>query len=110
MYKIRELDPVLNKEYRRIIRHQVKITFFSIEFGRKTTNIAYSICRTTRPLYRRKTYKYRRLYTGIGQKACFGQFFIAWISFKKTMCADTAGMHNTFWNSLMVKMGNFFPK
>src|SRR5690606_16381086 len=83
---------------------------FSIEFGRKTTNIAYSICRTTRPLYRRKTYKYRRLYTGIGQKACFGQFFIAWISFKKTMCVDTAGMHNTFWNSLMVKMGNFFPK
>src|SRR5690606_15417396 len=84
--------------------------FFSIEFGRETTNIAYSICRTTRPLYRRKTYKYRRLYTGIGQKACFGQFFIAWISFKKTMCTDTTRMHNTLRNTLVVKMGNLFTQ
>ena len=44
MYKIRELDPILDKEYRRIIRYQIEVTFIRIKLGGKTTDITYRIC------------------------------------------------------------------
>ena len=43
MHEVRKLDPILNKEYRCIIRHQIKVAFLSIKLGGKTTNIPYRI-------------------------------------------------------------------
>lgn len=44
MYNIDKFYRILDKEHRYVISHDVPVSFFSIEFHGKATNISDSIC------------------------------------------------------------------
>ena len=108
MYKIRELDGILNMEYRHVVPDKIIISFFRIKLHRKSTYVSYSVCGSTASCNCRKSSKYRNFRSWFLKKFCFRIVFHRFIQFELSMGCVPSGMNNSFRNSFMIKMGDFF--
>ena len=101
---------ILNEKHRGVIAHQIKNTLFGIKLGGETANITHRVCRTRAPLDGGESDKHRGNFIRVGEEICFGDRFQALVRLEVAMRSRAARVNDTFRNSLVVEMGNFFPQ
>lgn len=110
MDEVREFDGVLDEEDRRVVAHQVIVTFLGIEFGGEAADVPHRIRRSSEALHVGKTHKDRSLFSRILQKARLGVLGKGFVYLKIAMCPGTSCVNHAFRYPLLVKMSHFFQK
>src|SRR5690606_17009830 len=110
MHQIRKLHRILNKKHRYVIANQIPVALVCIEFHGKTPNVPRGVLGAALTGYSGKTHKYRRAFARLSKNGGTGNFRKRLVALKIAMCSRTSGMNNTFRNTLMVKVRDFFTQ
>jgi hypothetical protein len=103
MDDIGELYRVLNEEDRDVVSNDIPVALVGVELDGETANVSHSVCRTTGSKYRRESEEDRRLARGVGQDFRTGDICGGFEEGEFTKRAGASGVHNTFWNALVVE-------
>lgn len=106
---IGELDAILDKEYRDIVRDEVEGALLGVELGRKPAGVSHDVGGTAGSHHRGEPREHRGgflLRKEPGPRNIAGDS----IGFEHAMRCGTAGVHHAFWDALVVEVGNLFSQ
>ena len=106
--KIGKLQRIPDKENRRVIPDQIPVSLVGIEFHGKSPNIPFRIGCTPLSRYRGETHEHVGFLANPCKNTRFGVTGNVICHRERTKCSAPLGMYDTFWNSLPVKMSQFF--
>ena len=104
MDEVRELEWVSNKKYRCVIPHEIIIAFFGVKLDCKASRIPGGISRTLFAANGGKTSEDIGALSYLRKKLGFGIPGYVSSNFKIAVCSRSFCMHNSFGNSLVVKV------
>lgn len=101
--EIRELQRVLDEKYRYVVADNIPVTLFSVELDRKAANISHSVSRATATQHCTEAQEDRGVSGCVRQNAGVGVFGKALMHLERSESTSAAGVHDSFWDSLMVE-------
>src|ERR1022692_1217440 len=110
MDEIGKFDGVLNEEHWDVVANEVPVSLLCIEFHGEAAYVARRVHRSGAARYRRNAGEQRRLFARALEQVGLCDIGQRFEILKITVRGRTARVHDTFRNSLVVKVEYFFPQ
>src|SRR5665648_1127304 len=110
MDEIRKFDGILDEENRYVVADQIPVTFLSVKLNGKSAYITRGIYRTRAAGDGRYTSKHGCLLTYLGEYSGGGVLFQRGGQLEESMHARRSRVNDTFGNTLVIEMRDFFAE
>ena len=110
MVKVGKFQRITQEEDRRVVAHQIPVSFLRIELQGKTTDVALGVGGTTLAGYRRDAGEEVCLLADRGENFGAGVLGDVVRDRKRPVGTGTFGMHPSFGDDFTIKMGEFFQE
>ncbi|MNJ45307.1 hypothetical protein D3C77_403950 [compost metagenome] len=107
---IREFNCIANKKYRQMIPHNIIVAFLCIKLYRKASWVTRRLWRSLSVDDRREANEHRCFFAGLLQEMSPRMLRHAALRNEYSMGSCPAGMNDTLWNALPVKMGQLLEQ
>jgi hypothetical protein len=106
MNDVGEFHSILNEEYGQVVSNDIPISFLCIELDSEPSNISNCIRTSARAKNGGESEEDRCCARGIGKYASIRNIRCALVELEGTKSTRTTGMHDSFWDTLVVEFHN----